>query len=274
MSINNKEINSSNILVKFVNYLSTYEKIYLFCALVLSSAFAIIFPEEDVNGVHGAIIMTLLLMYTWANVVCELLISKQDKWNFMVSLVVEASEIAMYWILGYRFATMAVTIIFWVPIDIISFVAWKKHPDRVEKEKTEVRELKGWVRIAVIVGIIVWTAGIGSLIVHFTDALAETTDIFDASQRNLAILVCYLDAMVSALDICNGTFILLRLKEQWLAWYLEVIFDAICVVIGGQYVLLALTLCYLTNTTYGFIKWDKYIKAQDEACSHRKSKEL
>jgi len=258
---NNAKIKSPNKIVNFVSYLSTYEKVYLFIALVVTSIFAILFPEEETNGVNGAIIMTLLMIYTWANVICELLISKQDKWNFIVSLVVELSEIAMYWILGYRFATMAVTICFWIPIDIVSFINWKKHPDKVETEKTEVRELSGWIKLMVILGILAWTIGIGSAIIYFTDALSETTDIFNENQRNLAILVCYLDAMVSALDICNGTFILLRLKEQWIAWYLEVIFDAICIIIGGQYALLALTLCYLTNTTYGYIKWDRYIKS-------------
>ncbi|MBR0482233.1 MAG: nicotinamide mononucleotide transporter, partial [Firmicutes bacterium] len=133
-----------NPVLRFLNYLTTYEKWYLFLALAASTVCAIIFPEEDVNGVHGAIIMTLLLIYTWLNVVCELLISKQDKWNFIVSVFIEVTEIAMYWILGYRFATMVVTLFFWLPIDIISFIVWKKHPDRVEKQKTEVRQLSGW----------------------------------------------------------------------------------------------------------------------------------
>jgi len=263
-NLNKKEINTNNIFVKFINYLSTYEKWYLFIALVVTSVFAILFPEEDVNGVHGAVIMSLLLVYTGLNVICELLISKQDKWNFIVSLFIEVTEISMYLILGYRFATMAVTLLFWIPIDIISFVSWRKYPDKEEKEKTIVRELSGWVRVLVILGILIWTVGIGSLIVYLTDGLSETTDIFDEGERNLAILVCYLDAMVSALDICNGTFILLRLKEQWIAWYIEVIIDAICVIIGGQYVLLALTACYLTNTTYGYIKWSEYIKSHKE----------
>lgn len=245
------------------NYFSRYEKCYLIAALLLSTICAILFPEEDVNGVHGGIVMTLLLLYTWLNVVCELLISKQDKNNFIVSIFIEIVEIAMLWILGYRFATMAVTLFFWLPIDIISFISWKEHPDERDEKKTRVRQLTGWQRIVVIIGILVWTAAVGTLIVHLTDALSETTDIFDEEQRQLAVIVCYLDAMVSALDICNGTFILLRYREQWIAWYLEVILDAICVVIGGQYVLLVLTIAYLTNTTYGFIKWGRYIKENE-----------
>ena len=118
--VQTKEI--KNPLVRFMNYLTTYEKWYLFLALVISTICAVLFPEEDVNGVNGAIIMTLLLIYTWLNVICELLISKQDKWNFIVSVFIEITEITMYWILGYRFATMTVTLFFWLPIDIVSFI--------------------------------------------------------------------------------------------------------------------------------------------------------
>ena len=72
----------------------------------------------------------------------ELLISKQSNWNFLVSLVVEYTEIAICIVCAYRFATMASTIFFWIPIDIISFFVWHKHPDREKNELTEVRTLK------------------------------------------------------------------------------------------------------------------------------------
>ena len=42
-------------------------------------------------------------------------------------------------------------------------------------------------------------------------------------------------------------------------------------IISGQYVLLVLKLGYLTNTTYGYIKWTKYIK---EKLSKVNKKEL
>ena len=254
---------TKNPVLFFIQSLTLYERWYLFIALFISTLFSFLFPEEDVNGVHGTIIMTLLLLYTWLNVICELMTAKQDKWNFIVSIFIEITEIAMYAILGYRFATMAVVIFFWLPIDIFSFVAWRKHPDKKEAELTEVRELSKKQRWLVVLGILVWTVLVGSLILKLTDGLSETTDIFDDKARAVAVVVCYLDAMVSALDICNGTFILLRLREQWIAWYLEVILDAVCVILGGQYMLLVLTACYLTNTTYGYLKWGKYIENRE-----------
>ena len=38
-------------------------------------------------------------------------------------------------LLAERFATMAVTLFFWIPIDIISFINWNKHKDKENKSK-------------------------------------------------------------------------------------------------------------------------------------------
>lgn len=130
------------------NYFTTYEKVWFFSILILSFIFAFLFPEEDVNGVNGKIIMALYLLDTFLNILCELLISKQSKWNFIVSIFVELCEIAICLILSYRFATMASTLFFWLPIDIISFVNWHKHPDKQEDDLTKVRKLSGWAEAA------------------------------------------------------------------------------------------------------------------------------
>ena len=74
------------------NYFTTYEKIWFISITVLAFAFAIIFPEEDFGGVNGKVIMALYLLDIFLNITCELLISKQSKWNFIVSLGVEITE--------------------------------------------------------------------------------------------------------------------------------------------------------------------------------------
>ncbi len=236
------------------DFFSLYEKIWFFSILILAVVFAFLFPEEDVNGVNGGVIMALYLADIFFNILCELLISKQSKWNFIVSLFVEVTEIATCVILAYRFATMASTLFFWIPIDIISFINWHKHPDRNEKELTEVRRLSGIAEILVISGIVLWTVGVG----YFLTTLDIGTDLFGGNTV-IEVVVCYLDACVSAVGIANGVFILLRYREQWIAWYISAILETVINIMSGQYVLLVLKAGYLTNTTYGYIKWTKYI---------------
>lgn len=246
-------------LKKLWNYFTLYEKIWYFSILILAIIFAFLFPEEDVNGIHGNIIMILYLLDIILNITCELLISKQSKWNFIVSLFVEVTEIIICLVLSYRFATMATTIFFWIPIDIISFINWHKHPDKKQEELTEVRKLKGWTEFFCILGIIIWTIIIGYLLT----CLDLGTDLFHGNEL-LEIIVCYLDACCSVLGILNGLFIFLRYREQWIAWYLSAILEGIINILSGQWVLLILKLGYLTNTTYGYLKWTKYIKERKD----------
>lgn len=241
------------------DYFTTYEKVWFFSILILAFLFAFLFPEEDINGVNGKLIMVLYLLDTFFNILCELLISKQSKWNFIVSIFVELIEISICVVLSYRFATMASTLFFWLPIDIISFINWHRHPDRQEDELTEVRKLSGWMEVLVIAGIFVWTIVVG----YFLSELDITTDLFGGN-RSLEVIVCYIDACASAVGIANGVFILFRYREQWIAWYICSLLEAAINILSGQYVLLILKIGYLTNTTYGYIKWTKYIKAAQQ----------
>lgn len=237
------------------NYFTTYERTWFFSIMILAFIFAFIFPEEDMNGFKGSVIMGLYLLDTFLNILCELLISKQSKWNFVVSLFVEFTEIVICLVCAYRFATMASTIFFWIPIDIISFISWHRHPDKADEELTEVRKLSGLAEVLIIIGIFVWTAVVG----YFLVSLDITTELFGGNVT-IEKIVCYLDACVTAVGICNGVFILLRYREQWIAWYISAVIEGVINVLSGQWVLLVLKLGYLTNTTYGYIKWTKYIK--------------
>lgn len=245
---------------KIWNKFTTYEKIWFFTVIALTIIVAVLFPSSVDNlAINPLIIMGLYIADVLTNVLCELLISKQSRWNFIVSLFVEAIEIATCIVIGERFATLSTTIFFWIPIDIISFITWNKHKDRDNEELTVVRTLKGYQEILIILAIVVWTIGIGYLLTQIDmDGILEAGSIEEK-------IVCYLDAMVSAVAVCNGVFILLRLKEQWIAWYINTALEVVINILLGQWVLIVLKGAYLSNTTYGYIKWNKYIKEHSTA---------
>lgn len=242
------------IMMLFAKQFTTYEKSWFISIMVLATIFSVVFPEESANGVNGIILMLLYLLDTFLNILCELLISKQSRYNFLVSILVEIVEIAICVVLMYRFATMATTLFFWLPIDIISYINWSKHKDDEENELTVVRKLRGYQEVLVIIGIIVWTFVIGYLI----SGLNIATDFYN--NELLETFIIYIDACASAVGIANGLFIFFRLQEQWIAWYICAFLEAVINIISGQYVLLVLKLGYFTNTTYGYIKWSRYIK--------------
>ena len=246
------------IMMLFSKQFTTYEKSWFMIIMVLATIFSVLFPEEGANGVNGIVIMLLYLLDTFLNILCELLISKQSRYNFLVSVLVEIVEIITCIVLMYRFATMTVTLFFWLPIDIISYINWTKHKDEEESELTKVRKLKGYQEVLVIVGIVIWTIVVG----YFISGLDIATDFYN--NKTLETAIIYIDACASAVGIANGLFIFFRLREQWLAWYICAFLEAVINIISGQYVLLILKIGYFTNTTYGYIKWSKYIKEHQE----------
>lgn len=242
-------------LKNFWNYFTPYEKIWFFSITVLAIVFCFAFPEDSEElAINPGLITVLYLIDIISNITCELLISKQSKWNFIVSLLVELVEIAICIVCAYRFATMAVTIFFWIPIDIISFFNWQKHADKEEENLTEVRKLTWWQDIILIAAVAVWTLVVGYLL-----SLIEADGILSYNEI-IEEIGGYLDACASAVGIANGLFILFRYREQWIAWYIVCILEIILNIMAEQWVLLVLKFGYLTNTTYGYIKWTKYIK--------------
>ena len=201
------------VIFLFSKFFTTYEKIWFISIMLLASIVGMLFPEESANGVSGIIIMFLYLLDTFLNILCELLISKQSRYNFLVSVLVEITEIVICLVLMYRFATMATTLLFWLPIDIISFINWSKHKDNLEEELTIVRKLKGYQKLLVILTIIIWTIVVG----YFISGLDIKTD-FLSGNKNLETILIYIDACASAVGIANGLFIFFRLREQWLAY--------------------------------------------------------
>ncbi|MBR5755257.1 MAG: nicotinamide mononucleotide transporter, partial [Erysipelotrichaceae bacterium] len=114
--------------------------------------------------------------------------------------------------------------------------------------------LKGYQEVLVIAAIIVWTVVVG----YFLSGLDISSDFLSP---DISLAVTYIDACASAVGVANGLFILFRMREQWIAWYICAILEAIINILAGQYVLLILKLGYFTNTTYGYIKWSRYIKS-------------
>ncbi len=247
------------------NYFSLYEKIWFFSIVILAVAFSFIFPEDSEElAINPKLITILYLIDIISNVACELLISKQSKYNFLVSLLVEITEIAICIVCAYRWATCAVTLFFWIPIDIISYINWNRHKDKDDREVTAVRKLTVKQDIILIACIAVWTVAVGYLL-SFIEI--EGIMSYNAVVRDVSL---YLDACASAVGMANGVFILLRYREQWIAWYIVAIIEIVLNIMAGQWILLILKAGYLTNTTYGYIKWTKYIKSHPEAVAEEK----
>ena len=246
------------LLKKIKKYFTWFEIIWFVSLTVATIIVSIIYPEEAANGVSGTIITILYLFDVILAIFCELLTSKQSKWSLMLYNIVELFEIAIMIILRARFASLAVSIFFWVPIHTLSYINWDKHTDKNDTKLTVVRSLKWWQSMLLVAASAIWTVVVGYLLARF----GPETDFF--SSDLIEKVVAYLDACCSAVSIINGILLFFRFKENWLVWYFYVIIETVINIITGQWILLILKIGYFTNTTYGFLKWSKYIKDQNK----------
>jgi len=229
----------------FIKSFNAFEAIWLLCVVVLLGVFSAVMPELMFEDTTNGLMIICSILSVVANPICELMISKQSKYNFIVSIVfIEITEMIIYFSLGL-YSSALVSLLFWVPIDIASFVRWKKHPDEVNEQITKVKKLEWWQDILIVYGIMVFSVVVGYLLTFIPEC--EDT---------------YLDAFVSALGMANGVLLLLRYNEQWYAWFAYLVFDAILWIISGHYVMLITIVAMMINTVYGFIKWLKYAKNQ------------
>ena len=235
-------------------YFTTYEKWWLLIFTTLTIIASIFFPEETTNGIDGTILTIIYLVNVVLGIFCEVLAAKQSKWNAFIYIIVEVIEITKFILLSAMFSSMIVSLFFWLPMHIITFINWGKHEDKKKKELTEVRSLKPIHAGLLFVGVVVWTLVMGYLFAYF----APDTEFFSSEAQKVA--VAYLDACLSALSIANGILLYFRFKENWIVWMMYSLVSIAVYIMTGLWVFLVLQFGYITNTIYGYLKWTKYIK--------------
>jgi len=237
-----------NKIIKLIKSFTPYQIVYLITVLILVGLFIIFLPDQMLEDSSNTFVLICSIIAVIANPICELLISKQSKWNFIVSIIfIEITESILYFSLGY-YSVALISIIFWIPIDVASFINWHLHPDERIDIITKVKKLSLKEDLLCVMAILAFGFGIGYVLTLIPGA--EDT---------------YIDAFCSALGMANGILLLLRYNEQWIAWILCLIFESILYIISGSYIMLITVFAMVVNTCYGFTKWVIYIKNHDKS---------
>lgn len=226
-------------------YYSTYEKIWLISICTVGILLAILFPEDPMSPTWLRVIEVISIIGACS---CELLLSKQSKWAFIVSFVLyDVAQTIIYYVNGY-YVSALFEIIFWFPVLFICFAIWDKRKDKEETVLTQVKKVNYKKELGIFIIVLAASVGVGALFTGIGFIAAGLSDYW------------YLDSIANTFSVCNGIFLILRYREQWLAWLGTAIAEAIMWCLSGQFIMLVMSLGYLMNSTYGFIKWTLYIK--------------
>lgn len=234
-----------NKLKSFIKSFTPYQTIFLIAVVAMTAAFVIFFPEHMVDEEYkkSIVLIVAAITSTLSNPLCELLISKQSKWNFVVDLVlIEVPELIICAYFGW-YAVLGTILLFWIPVDIVSFIRWSKHPDQDDENLTVVKRLKPWQSLVCAAAIVVFGLVVGQLL-QLIPGASDT----------------YLDAFASAVGIANGVLLLLRYSEQWIAWLITTVIYILMNFSANAYISLIGDFAMLINTIYGMVKWYLYTK--------------
>ena len=233
---------------KLLRSFTPYQITYLTAVFLMTAAFIIFLPDYMLDDTGNTLVVVCSVIATLANPICELLISKQSKMNFMVDIfLIEVPELVICLAMGW-YTIAIVTMAFWIPVDIVSYLRWTRHPDEQEEELTVVKRLTVKQDILVVLAILAFGFGVGYLISMIPGAADS-----------------YLDALAAAFGMANGILLLLRYNEQWYAWFITLVLYAVLYTVSGTYIMLITVFAMLVNTCYGFVKWVLYIKRHPEA---------
>lgn len=223
---------------KLIQSFTPYQITYLVVVFALTGAFCIFMPENMLDDTSNIFVVVCSVIATLANPLCELLIAKQSKWNFVVDAVlIELTELVICLANGW-YTIALVTVLFWIPVDVISFINWNRHPDDEQEELTVVKRLTPLQDVLVVLAILAFGFAAGTIM----------SKIPGASES-------YLDALSAGFGMANGILLLLRYSEQWYAWFITLVLYAILYTVSGTYIMLITVAAMLVNTVYGYVKW-------------------
>lgn len=232
----------------FIHSFTPYQITYLVVVFALTAAFVIFLPDMMLDDMSNPFVVTCSVIAVLANPVCELLISKQSRLNFVVDILfIEIPEFVLCIALGW-YSIAIITMVFWVPIDIVSYIKWSKNRDKDHDELTVVKKLTLKQSLFVFLAIIAFTVIVGTLVSLIPGASDS-----------------YLDALASVCGMLNGILLLLRYTEQWYAWFITLVLYTVLYIISGSYIMLITTAAMLVNTCYGYVKWVRYVKSAAKA---------
>lgn len=196
--------------------------LYFFAGAVTPAAF--ILPVID-------------LIAAFCGICSVVLCAKGKKAGFIFGLI----NVIGYAIIAFNnlyYGEVLLNVLFYIPINIISYVSWKKN-QYVDKNEVIPKKLN-WKQIIIGLGIIiVLTLGLHYILLAMGGAMT------------------LLDGTTTILSIVASLLMWRRYAEQWACW---IVVDAITVImwiIAGDPIMIAMWGAYLVNAFYGYYLWLK-----------------
>jgi nicotinamide mononucleotide transporter len=232
-------------LKKSFKSLKWYEILMIVIMVViagLSIYEAIVYPEKSTNPLWLTIINFISAI---CGILCIFFCAKANISNFIFGAV-NTLVYAIFLYYHKIYGTFALEVLFYMPVNFISWYIWSKHRDEVLTEKTKSKKL------TLVQNILVGTAIITGGIIYHTVLV------------KLGGNVAWLDAFTLSIGIIAVILEMFRYKEQYFWWIITDIIAVAMYIMHFDAVYLTKKSIYLIMAIIGFINWSKLNKERNK----------
>ena len=232
-------------LKRSLKSLRIYEHIMIVIMIVIAAqavVTAFTNPEASKNPLWLTVINFVSAV---CGIFCVFLTAKASISNFAFA-VVNTLVYAVYLFYWKIYGTFLLEAAFYLPIEIFSWIAWSRHRDDIEPEKTKARKLSLPQNIltAFIVGIV-------GVCAHYVLVRMKGT-------------AAWLDAFTLSIGIVAVILELFRYKEQYIWWIITDIITVILYIVHFDAVYLTKRIIYLVVALIGLYNWHMLNKERNE----------
>lgn len=203
---------------------------------------AIIHPETSTNPLWLTIINFISAI---CGIMCIFFCAKANISNFIFA-VVNTFVYAIFLWYHKIYGTFALEVLFYQPVNFISWYIWAKHRDEKLMEKTKAKKLTLLQNI--LSAIVIIAGGI----------------IYHAILVKIGGTVAWLDAFTLSIGIIAVILEMFRFKEQYFWWIITDIIAVAMYIIHFDLVYLTKKSIYLIMAIIGIINWTKLQKERNK----------
>lgn len=162
------------------------------------------------------------------------LCAKGKKSGFIFGLINVVLYATVSFIDSY-YGEVMLNVLFYIPMNIISYVSWSKHENKNNTANAKSLRLPTVLILAVVISVI--------------------TYLYHLFLVSIGGSMTLLDGTTTILSVCATILMWLRYSEQWLCWIIIDVLTTILWTIAGNSTMIIMWSAYTINAIYGYVIW-------------------
>ena len=223
-------------LKRSLKSLNVYEYIMIIIMVAIAAQAVVTAFTDPANSKNPAWLTVINFISAICGIFCVFLTAKASISNFVFA-VVNTFVYAVYLFYWKIYGTFFLEVAFYLPIEIFSWIAWSRHRDNIEPEKTKARKLS--LTQNVLTAIIVGVVGVSA---HYVLVRMKGT-------------AAWLDAFTLSIGIVAVILELFRYKEQYIWWIITDVITVALYIVHFDAVYLTKRIIYLVVALIGLRNW-------------------